>query len=184
MTTPASPQQVADADRTMRDQLTAGVSPAAEVELGAHLRTHTARVCVIGSGYVGVRLALAPERIVPGNRAIKVRDIPKIVGGVTPACTRLAGLLYRQIVGTVLTVSGPKVAELAKLYENVFRNVNIALANEFALMCRRLGVNTREVIEETATTPLGLMPIYPGPGTGGHCIPVDPGYLAWKMRLE
>src|SRR5207247_1379655 len=129
-------------------------------------------------------LAFSPERIDPGNRAFKVRDIPKIVGGVTPACTRLAELLYRQIVGTVLTVSGPKVAELAKLYENVFRNVNIALANEFALMCRRLGVNTREVIEAAATKPFGFMPFYPGPGTGGHCIPVDPGYLAWKMRLN
>jgi len=299
----------------MRDQLTADVSPAAEVELGAHLRTHTARVCVIGQGYVGLPLAVefaragfpvvgldvdpvriealnaarphtpdvdagalaelraagrytatadfdvlagsdvviicvptplrkskdpdisyvaaaaeataarfrpgqlvilesttypgtteelllplfasrgavvgqnlflafSPERIDPGNRAFKVRDIPKIVGGVTPACTRLAELLYRQIVGTVLTVSGPKVAELAKLYENVFRNVNIALANEFALMCRRLGVNTREVIEAAATKPFGFMPFYPGPGTGGHCIPVDPGYLAWKMRLN
>src|SRR5438876_4719506 len=85
-------------------------------------------------------LAFSPERIDPGNPTFKVKDIPKVVGGITPACTRLAGLLYRQIVGTVLTVSGPKVAELAKLYENVFRNVNIALANEFALICRRLGV--------------------------------------------
>src|SRR5207245_5414544 len=93
-------------------------------------------------------------------------------------------LLYRQIVVKVIEVSGPKVAELAKLYENVFRNVNSALANEFALMCRRLGVNTREVIEAAATKPFGFMPFYPGPGTGGHCIPVDPGYLAWKMRLN
>src|SRR5207245_4828208 len=93
-------------------------------------------------------------------------------------------LLYRQIVVKVIEVSGPKVAELAKLYENVFRNVNIALANEFALMCRRLGVNTREVIEAAATKPFGFMPFYPGPGTGGHCIPVDPGYLGWRMRLN
>src|SRR5438876_4060900 len=315
MTTPASPQQVADADRTMRDQLTAYVSPAAEVELGAHLRTHTARVCVIGQGYVGLPLAVefaragfpvvgldvdpvriealnaarphtpdvdagalaelraagrytatadfdvlagsdvviicvptplrkskdpdisyvaaaaeataarfrpgqlvilesttypgtteelllplfasrgavvgqnlflafSPERIDPGHSIFKVRDIPKIVGGVTPACTRLAGLLYRQIVGTVLAVSGPKVAELAKLYENVFRNVNIALANEFALICRRLGVSTKEVIDAAATKPFGFMPFYPGPGIGGHCIPVDPLYLSWKLRLD
>ena len=129
-------------------------------------------------------LAFSPERIDPGNRAFKVRDIPKIVGGATPASTRLAALLYRQIVVKVIEVSGPKVAELAKLYENVFRNVNIALANEFALMCRRLGVNTREVIEAAATKPFGFLPFYPGPGTGGHCIPVDPGYLAWKMRLN
>ena len=129
-------------------------------------------------------LAFSPERIDPGNRAFKVRDIPKIVGGATPSSTRLAALLYQQIVAKVIEVSGPKVAELAKLYENVFRNVNIALANEFALMCRRLGVDTREVIEAAASKPFGFMPFYPGPGTGGHCIPVDPGYLAWKMRLN
>lgn len=129
-------------------------------------------------------LAHSPERIDPGNGTFRLRDIPKVVGGVTPACTRVAALLYRQIVPTVVEVSSPKVAELAKLSENVFRNVNIALANELALMCRRLGVNTREVIEAAATKPFGFMPFYPGPGTGGHCIPVDPNYLAWKMRLD
>jgi len=133
---------------------------------------------------VGVNffLAFSPERIDPANTAFKVRDIAKIVGGVTPDCTRLAALLYRQIVGTVTEVSSAKVAELAKLYENVFRNVNIALANEFALMCRRLEVNSREVIEAAATKPFGFLPFYPGPGIGGHCIAVDPFYLAWKMR--
>lgn len=129
-------------------------------------------------------LAFSPERIDPGNRTFKIRDIPKVIGGVTPACTRLAALLYRQIVGHVVEVSSPKVAELAKLYENVFRNVNIALANELALMCRRLDVSSREVIEAAATKPFGFLPFYPGPGIGGHCIPVDPGYLAWKMRLN
>ena len=129
-------------------------------------------------------LAFSPERIDPGNPTFKVGDIPKVVGGVTPACRRLAALLYRQIVGKVVEVSSPKVAELAKLYENVFRNVNIALANEFALMCRRLGVDTREVINAAATKPFGFLPFYPGPGIGGHCIPVDPNYLAWKMRLN
>src|SRR5437762_2843062 len=137
-----------------------------------------ARVCVNSS------LALAPERIDPANTAFKVRDIAKIVGGVTPDCTRLAALLYRQIVGTVTEVSSAKVAELAKLYENVFRNVNIALANEFAIMCRRLGVNSREVIDAAATKPFGFLPFYPGPGIGGHCIAVDPFYLSWKMRLN
>ncbi len=134
---------------------------------------------------VGVNffLAFSPERIDPGNPPFKVRDIPKVVGGVTPACGRLAVLLYSQIVGKVVEVSSPKVAELAKLYENVFRNVNIALANEFALMCRRLGVSTREVIDAAATKPFGFLPFYPGPGIGGHCIPVDPNYLAWKLRL-
>jgi UDP-N-acetyl-D-glucosamine dehydrogenase len=133
---------------------------------------------------VTVFLAFSPERIDPGNPAFKVRDIPKVVGGVTPECTRMAALLYRQIVVRVVEVSGPKVAELAKLYENVFRNVNIALANEFALMCHRLGVGTREVIDAAATKPFGFLPFYPGPGIGGHCIPVDPSYLAWKMRLN
>src|SRR5213592_3858579 len=135
---------------------------------------------------VGVNffLAFSPERIDPANTAFKVRDIAKIVGGVTPECTRLAALLYRQIVGTVTEVSSAKVAELAKLYENVFRNVNIALANELALMCRHLGMNTREVIDAAATKPFGFTPFYPGPGIGGHCIPVDPNYLAWKMRLN
>ena len=135
---------------------------------------------------VGVNffLAFSPERIDPGNTAFKVRDIPKIVGGATTDCTRLAALLYRQIVPRVIEVSSPKVAELAKLYENVFRNVNIALANEFALMCRRLDVNTREVIDAAATKPFGFLPFHPGPGIGGHCIPIDPFYLAWKMRLN
>jgi len=128
-------------------------------------------------------LAFSPERIDPGNPTFKVKDIAKVVGGLTPACTRLATELYRQIVPRVHEVSSPRVAELAKLYENVFRNVNIALANEFSLMCRHLGVSTREVIDAAATKPFGFMPFYPGPGIGGHCIPVDPLYLSWRMRL-
>jgi UDP-N-acetyl-D-glucosamine dehydrogenase len=135
---------------------------------------------------VGVDLFLvfSPERIDPGNVRFHVRDIPKIVGGITPECTKLAAQLYGQIVNRVLEVSSPTVAELAKLYENVFRNVNIGLANEFALMCRRLGVETREVIEAAATKPFGFLPFYPGPGIGGHCIGVDPFYLSWRMRLS
>jgi UDP-N-acetyl-D-glucosamine dehydrogenase len=129
-------------------------------------------------------LAFSPERIDPGNPTFRVGDIPKVVGGVTAACTRLAGMLYREIVPKVHEVSSPKVAELAKLYENVFRNVNIALANEFALMCRRLGVSAKEVIDAAATKPFGFMPFYPGPGIGGHCIPIDPLYLSWKLRLN
>ena len=129
-------------------------------------------------------LAFSPERIDPANPSFKVSDIPKVVGGVTPACTRLAAALYGQIVPRVYQVSSPKVAEMAKLYENVFRNVNIALANEFALMCRRLGVSTKEVIDAAATKPFGFMPFYPGPGIGGHCIPVDPLYLSWRLRLD
>ncbi|MBI2469462.1 MAG: nucleotide sugar dehydrogenase [Candidatus Rokubacteria bacterium] len=135
---------------------------------------------------VGTNLFLAssPERIDPGNARFRVRHIPKVVGGVTAACRRLAALLYRQIVIRVVEVSSPKVAELAKLYENVFRNVNIALANEFALICRHLGVNSREVIEAAATKPFGFLAFYPGPGIGGHCIGIDPSYLAWKVRLS
>jgi UDP-N-acetyl-D-glucosamine dehydrogenase len=129
-------------------------------------------------------LAFSPERIDPGNATFRVGDIPKVVGGITATCTRLATLLYRQIVPRVVPVSSAKVAELAKLYENIFRNVNIALANEFAVMCHRLGVDTREVIEAAATKPFGFMRFNPGPGIGGHCIPVDPLYLSWRMRLD
>jgi UDP-N-acetyl-D-glucosamine dehydrogenase len=129
-------------------------------------------------------LAFSPERIDPGNTEFMVRDIPKVTGGITPQCTRLAAALYRQIVDKVIEVSTPRVAELAKLYENVFRSVNIALANEFSLMCRQLGVSSREVINAAASKPFGFMPFYPGPGIGGHCIPIDPAYLAWKMRFS
>ncbi|HEY7517063.1 MAG TPA: nucleotide sugar dehydrogenase [Methylomirabilota bacterium] len=131
-----------------------------------------------------VFVAFSPERIDPANTQYKVGDIPKVVGGATPACTRLAAALYRTIVPKVYAVSSPTVAELAKLYENTFRNINIALANEFALMCRRLGVSSREVIDAAATKPFGFMPFYPGPGIGGHCIAVDPFYLSWKLRLN
>jgi UDP-N-acetyl-D-glucosamine dehydrogenase len=129
-------------------------------------------------------LAFSPERIDPGNQQFRVRDIPKIVGGVTPMCSYLAALLYAQIVNEVMPVSSPTVAELAKLYENTFRSVNIALANEFALMCSHLGVSVWEVIDAAATKPFGFMPFFPGPGIGGHCIPIDPMYLAWKLRLN
>ncbi len=140
-----------------------------------------ARGAAVGENFF---LAFSPERIDPGNPTFRVKDIPKIVGGVTPRCSELAALLYRQIVKQVLTVSSPKVAELAKLYENVFRNVNVALANELSLMCRRLDVKTHEVIQAAATKPFGFIPFYPGPGIGGHCIPIDPLYLSWKMRIN
>ena len=129
-----------------------------------------------------VFLAFSPERIDPGNARFAVHDIPKVVGGVTASCTRAAALLYRQIAPSVIEVSSPRVAELAKLYENVFRNVNIALANELALIGRRVGVPTREVIDAAASKPFGFMPFYPGPGIRGHCIGIDPMSLAWKLR--
>jgi UDP-N-acetyl-D-glucosamine dehydrogenase len=129
-------------------------------------------------------LAFSPERIDPGNPTYRVKEIPKLVAGITPACTRAVALLYRQIVAQVFELTSPTVAELAKLYENTFRTVNIALANEMALICHRLGVSVWEVIEAAATKPFGFMPFSPGPGIGGHCIPIDPFYLSWKARLN
>jgi len=128
-------------------------------------------------------LSFSPERIDPGNKKFDLRMIPKVVGGVTPACGRLTRLLYSQIIDQVVPVSGPRVAEMVKLFENIFRSVNIALVNELAIMCRRLGLSVWEVIDAAATKPFGLLPFYPGPGIGGHCIPVDPYYLSWKARL-
>jgi UDP-N-acetyl-D-glucosamine dehydrogenase len=129
-------------------------------------------------------LAFSPERVDPGNRTFTTANIPKVVGGVTPTCTRLAAALYGRVTERVHAVSSPRVAETAKLLENTFRSVNIALANELALACRALKVDPWEVIEAAATKPFGFMPFYPGPGTGGHCIPLDPLYLSWKVRLN
>ncbi len=128
-------------------------------------------------------LAYSPERIDPGNKKYRMNNIPKIVGGVTKRCTSLARILYEQVVKEkVYPVSSTKVAEMEKLLENVFRNVNIALVNEMALLCHRMGINIWEVIEAAKTKPYGFMPFYPGPGVGGHCIPIDPFYLAWKAK--
>jgi UDP-N-acetyl-D-glucosamine dehydrogenase len=129
-----------------------------------------------------VFVAFSPERVDPGNREFKVRNTPKVVGGSTPACLDRAVGLYEHIVETVVPVSSTATAEMAKLLENTFRAVNIGLANEIALMARRLGVDPFEVIRAAATKPFGFMPFYPGPGIGGHCIPVDPLYLSWKLR--
>ncbi len=129
-------------------------------------------------------LAFSPERIDPGNTRHTTRTIPKVVGGVTPTCQRLAVRLYNQIIQTVVPVSSTKVAEMVKLLENTFRAVNIGLVNEIALMCDKLGLNVWEVIEAAKTKPFGFMPFYPGPGIGGHCIPSDPMYLAWKARVH
>jgi UDP-N-acetyl-D-glucosamine dehydrogenase len=128
-------------------------------------------------------LAFSPERVDPGNKRFTTANIPKVVGGVTAACTRLAAALYQQVTSKVFEVSSPRVAETAKLLENTFRSVNIALANELAFACRKIGVDPWEVIDAAATKPFGFMPFYPGPGIGGHCIPVDPLYLSWKVRL-
>jgi len=129
-------------------------------------------------------LAYSPERVDPGNRTYTTRNIPKVIGGITPYCTGLATLLYQQFVERVIPVSSPGTAEMVKLLENTFRSVNIALANEMALLCNTFGLNVWEVIEAAKTKPFGFMPFYPGPGLGGHCIPVDPHYLTWKAKMN
>ncbi|MBW3625030.1 MAG: nucleotide sugar dehydrogenase [Armatimonadetes bacterium] len=129
-------------------------------------------------------LAFSPERVDPGNPNFSVKNITKLVGGVTPTCTQLAETLYRQLVEKVVPVSNPRVAEAAKLLENTFRSVNIGLANEMSIICRHLNVDVWEVINAAATKPFGFMAHYPGPGIGGHCIPLDPHYLSWKARLS
>jgi len=129
-------------------------------------------------------LAFSPERVDPGNRHFKTRDIPKVVGGVTPTCTRLATLLYGASVARVVPVSCTRVAEMVKLLENTFRAVNIGLVNEIAMMSSHMGIDVWEVIAGAASKPFGFMPFYPGPGLGGHCIPIDPAYLQWKARLD
>ena len=128
-------------------------------------------------------LAFSPERIDPGNPWYKVKNTPKVVGGVTLDCTEVASYLYRNIIqGKVHPVSSPKVAEMEKIYENVFRYTNIALANEMSILCHKMGIDFWEVIEAAKTKPYGFMAFYPGPGIGGHCIPLDPFYLTWKAR--
>ncbi|MGQ0642947.1 MAG: nucleotide sugar dehydrogenase [Gemmatimonadaceae bacterium] len=129
-----------------------------------------------------VFLAFSPERVDPGNPVWHTKNTPKVVGGVTPACTELATALYSACIDTVVPVTSTESAELVKLLENTFRAVNIAMVNEMAIICDKLGVNVWEVIDAAATKPFGYMKFTPGPGIGGHCIPLDPHYLAWKMR--
>ena len=127
-------------------------------------------------------LAFSPERVDPGNQRFQTRNTPKVVGGTTPACTAVAAHLYRQALEHVHPVSSTQVAEMIKLLENTFRAVNIGLVNEIALMCERLNLDVWEVIDGAATKPFGFMRFYPGPGIGGHCIPLDPHYLSWKLK--
>ncbi len=127
-------------------------------------------------------LCFSPERVDPGNPRFQTANIPKVVGGITPACTKLGQLFYSQALETVVPVSSTRVAEMVKLLENTFRMINIGLVNEMALMCDRMGINVWEVIDAAATKPFGFMPFYPGPGLGGHCIPIDPFYLSWKTK--
>src|SRR5579883_997669 len=127
-------------------------------------------------------LCFSPERVDPGNPKFQTANIPKVVGGSTPVCTELGRLFYSQALQKVVPVSSTRVAEMVKLLENTFRMINIGLVNEMALMCDRMGINVWEVIDAAATKPFGFMPFYPGPGLGGHCIPIDPFYLSWKTK--
>lgn len=127
-------------------------------------------------------LCFSPERIDPGNPSYHTTNIPKVVGGITPTCTRMGSLFYAQALEKIVPVSSTSVAEMVKLLENTFRMINIGLVNELAMMCDRMGINVWEVIDAAATKPFGFMPFYPGPGLGGHCIPIDPFYLSWKSK--
>src|SRR5205823_3481464 len=138
-----------------------------------------ARGMVCGEDF---ELGYSPERVDPGNKRFGLRNTPKIVSGVTPWARELAAALYGHVAERVVPVSSPRVAEMAKLLENTFRHVNIALANEMALLCGEMGINIWETIDAAATKPFGFMPFYPGPGVGGHCIPIDPFYFSWKCR--
>jgi UDP-N-acetyl-D-glucosamine dehydrogenase len=127
-------------------------------------------------------LCFSPERVDPGNPRFHTANIPKVVGGVTPACTEMGTLFYQQALETVVPVSSTRVAEMVKLLENTFRMINIGLVNELAVMCSRMGIDVWEVVDAAATKPFGFMAFRPGPGLGGHCIPVDPFYLSWKSK--
>ncbi|MBC7541777.1 MAG: nucleotide sugar dehydrogenase [Candidatus Sericytochromatia bacterium] len=127
-------------------------------------------------------LAFSPERVDPGNHTFNTTNTTKVVGGVTPNCLAAAVTFYSQIIAKVVPVSSPRVAELTKVFENTFRAVNIALVNELAMLCDKMGINVWEVIEAAGTKPFGMMTFFPGPGVGGHCIPIDPYYLTWKAR--
>lgn len=130
-----------------------------------------------------VFLAFSPERVDPGNAVYKTKNTPKVVGGVTERCGELAAAIYRSVLESdIKVVSSPKVAEMEKILENTFRNINIALVNEMAILCERMGISVWEVIDAAKTKPYGYMAFYPGPGLGGHCIPIDPFYLTWKAR--
>jgi UDP-N-acetyl-D-glucosamine dehydrogenase len=127
-------------------------------------------------------MCFSPERVDPGNPKFQTKNIPKVVGGITPACTELGALFYGQALEKVVPVGSTRVAEMVKLLENTFRMINIGLVNEIAMMCDRMGINVWEVIDAAATKPFGFMAFYPGPGLGGHCIPIDPFYLSWKTK--
>ena len=135
--------------------------------------------CKVGEDFF---LCFSPERVDPGNAKYQTKNIPKVVGGITDACTKMGALFYSQALEIVVPVSSTRVAEMVKLLENTFRMINIGLVNEIAMLCDRMNINVWEVIDAAATKPFGFMPFYPGPGLGGHCIPIDPFYLSWKTK--
>src|SRR5438046_124549 len=169
--------------------------PAADIDaLVARFRDRSAKIGIIGLGYVGLPLArtiaergftvlgLAPEREDPGNPEFGAGNIPKVVGGAGPNALRLARAFYDAVAGATVPVSSLETAEAVKLTENIFRAVNIALVNELKIVFEAMGIDVWEVIEAAKTKPFGYMPFYPGPGLGGHCLPIDPFYLTWKAR--
>jgi UDP-N-acetyl-D-glucosamine dehydrogenase len=189
--TPLSPQREPDLSiiRAATERLAEVLQPGQLVVLESTTYPGTTRECLlsiletsglkVGEGFF---LAYSPERVDPGRRDFTTKTTPKIVGGVTEACTERAVALYRTALDEVHAVSSPEAAELTKLLENIFRSVNIALVNELAQLCDRMGIDVWEVVEAAATKPFGFMSFQPGPGLGGHCIPVDPFYLTWKAR--
>jgi UDP-N-acetyl-D-glucosamine dehydrogenase len=174
--------------RKTRDPDVSFIVAAAE-EIATRLRPGQEELLLPRFAETGLRvgkdffLAFSPERVDPGNPRFKTRNIPKVVGGVTEQCTRLASALFASTVETVVPVGSTRVAEMVKLLENTFRSVNIGLVNEIAMLSDRMNIDVWEVIEAAATKPFGFMPFYPGPGLGGHCIPIDPFYLSWKARM-
>jgi nucleotide sugar dehydrogenase len=178
---------VEQATRDVAERLTAGSLVVLESTTYPGTTDELVRPILESSGLRAGRdfaLAYSPERIDPGNEEFGLRNTPKIVGGISPESTGLASLFYEQLVEKVVVVSSSRAAELAKLLENTFRHVNIALVNEMATLCHEMGIDVWEVLEAAATKPFGFMPFTPGPGVGGHCIPLDPAYLAWQVRRD
>jgi len=178
---------VEQASRDVAEHLSAGSLVVLESTTYPGTTDDLVRPILETSGLVAGRdfaLAYSPERIDPGNEEFGLRNTPKIVGGISPESTGLAALFYEQLVEKVVVVSSARAAELSKLLENTFRHVNIALVNEMATLCHEMGIDVWEVLDGAATKPFGFMPFTPGPGVGGHCIPLDPAYLAWQVRRD
>jgi nucleotide sugar dehydrogenase len=178
---------VEQASRDVAERMTSGCLVILESTTYPGTTDELVRPILEASGMTAGRdfaLAYSPERIDPGNEEFGLRNTPKIVGGLSPESTGLAALFYEQLVEKVVVVSSTRAAELAKLLENTFRHVNIALVNEMATLCHEMGIDVWEVTEAAATKPFGFMPFTPGPGVGGHCIPLDPAYLAWQVRRD